>query len=128
MPHSKDKIESARRLRAEGRLLREIANELGIPLGTAAYWVRGVLPLNTQPQHPRKAEVLPVLERMYREGHPIPVIAKATGVAPTTLFDWRRELGLPKNKRTEYVTDELRARIAQKMSRDPDGSRTREAV
>jgi hypothetical protein len=37
------------------------------------------------------------------------------------LFDWRRELGLPKNRRSVYVTDELRERISKSTSRDPDG-------
>jgi transposase-like protein len=69
----------------------------------------------------RKAEVLPLLERLYREGRSIPDIARITGVPQPTLFDWRRELGLPKNRRTAYVTDELRARISKSASRDPDG-------
>lgn len=128
MHHPKDKIAAARQLRAVGKLLREIADALGVPLGTASYWARGVLPLHTQPSHPRKSEVLPVLERMYRTGHPITEISKVTGIAQGTLFDWRRQLGLPKNKRTTYVTDELRGRISRKLSRDPDGVRKAEAA
>jgi hypothetical protein len=37
------------------------------------------------------------------------------------LFDWRRELGLPKNSRAAYVTDEMREQISKSVSRDPDG-------
>lgn len=118
----------ARRLRAEGKKHREIAELLGVSVPTASQWTRGVLPLNKQAVDPRKAEALPILARMYRAGVPIPEIAKATGVPQGTLFDWRRELGLPKNKRTEYVTDELRLRISKKLSRDPDGVRKQEAA
>jgi transposase-like protein len=126
--HPKHFSDRARQLRAEGKRLREIAETLGAPMPTVAYWTRGVLPLNTQPVHPRKAEVLPILERMYREGHPISAIAKATGVPEGTLFDWRRELGLPKNKRSVYVTDAMREQVAKHFSRDPEGAKKREAA
>jgi len=64
--------------------------------------------------------VLPVLERLYKEGRSIGEIAAVTEVPASTLYDWRRELGLPRNKRSIYVTDELRRRISKALSRDPD--------
>jgi HNH endonuclease len=108
-------------MRREGKHHWEIASALGICAATASVWTRGILPHGKQPTDPRKAEVLPLLERLYREGRSIPDIARITGVPQPTLFDWRRELGLPRNRRTVYVTDELRARISKSGSRDPDG-------
>ncbi|MGH8199803.1 MAG: HNH endonuclease [Steroidobacteraceae bacterium] len=70
----------------------------------------------------RKAQVLPVLERLYGEGRSIPEIAGIAGVPSATLFDWRRELELQKNRRSSYVTAELRERMSKASSRDPDGS------
>jgi transposase-like protein len=115
------KIARAREMRLEGKRHREIASALGVSAETASVWTRGVLPRGKQPTDPRKAQVLPLLERLYREGRSIPDIALITGVPPTTLFDWRRELGLPKNSRATYVTDEMRERISKSVSRDPDG-------
>jgi transposase-like protein len=118
----------ARRLRAEGKKHREIAELLGVSVPTASQWTRGVLPLNKQAPDPRKAEALPVLIRMYCEGVAIPDIARHLGIPAPTLFDWRRELGLSKNKRSAYVTDALRQQISKKLSRDPDGSRKLEVA
>jgi transposase-like protein len=117
-----DKISLARSMRSEGKCLREIASALDISIATASTWTRGVLPYNRCAPDPRKQGVLPVLERLYREGHPITEIARITGMPQSTLFDWRRELALPKNPRAVYVTDELRRRIARSMSSDPDGA------
>lgn len=117
-----DKLSLARSLRSEGKYHREIASALGISIATASTWTRGILPYRKPPADPRKREVLPVLERLYRAGHPITEIARMTGVPQSTLFDWRRELVLPKNRRSIYVTDELRSRIATSMSSDPDGT------
>jgi transposase len=114
------KIAQAREMRREGKVHREIASALGVSMETASVWTRGVLPWGKQPVTQRKAETLPLLERLYREGRSIPEIACITGVPQTTLFDWRRELGLPKNRRAIYVTDELRDRISRAASRDPD--------
>ena len=116
------RIARARAMRQEGAFLAEIARVLGISQPTASAWTKGVLPPNKPAPDPRKAKVFPVLERLYREGRPISEISRITGVPQPTLFDWRRELGLPKNRRSVYVTDELRARISQASSRDPDGS------
>jgi len=110
----------ARAMRQEGMSTVEIARVLGISQATASAWVRGVLPPNRQAGTLRKAQVLPVLERLYREGYPIPAIARKTGIPASTLFDWRRELEVPKNRRSSYVTPELRERISKSASRDPD--------
>jgi hypothetical protein len=118
------KIARARDLRRDGKVHREIADALGICAATASLWTRGVLPHGRPPTDPRKAEVLPLLERLYREGRSIPEIARITGVPQPTLFDWRRELGLPRNRRTVYVTDELREGGAVRMAIGPFFSNT----
>ncbi len=116
------KIARAREMRRQGNVLRKIVGALGVSAATASEWTRGVLPHGRPPISRRKVEVLPILERLYREGHSIPDIARTTGVPQSTLFDWRRELGLPKNRRAVYVTDELRAQYSKSRNRDPDGA------
>jgi transposase-like protein len=108
-------------MRGAGKYHWEIASALGVSASTASVWTRGILPRCGHPSDRRKAEILPLLERLYREGYSIPEIARLTGVPQGTLFDWRRQLGLPKNRRSVYVTDELRERISKSASRDPDG-------
>lgn len=109
-------------------MLREISQALGVCEATASLWVRGVLPYNRPPVALRKEKVLPILERMYREGHPISEIAASTGVPAPTLFGWRHELRLPRNRRSVYVTEEIRRRTRAQFSRDPDGKLTAEAA
>ena len=70
----------------------------------------------------RKSQVLPLLEQLYREGRSIPEIARIIGVPASTLFEWRREFEVPKNRRSAYVTPEMRERTSHSASRDPDGS------
>jgi len=48
----------------------------------------------------RKSQVLPLLEQLYREGRSIPEIARIVGVPASTLFEWRREFEVPKNRRS----------------------------
>jgi hypothetical protein len=115
------KVAQAKELRRKGKLNREIAIALGVPVGTVLVWTKGVLPHRRPPVARRKAEVLPILERLYRQGRSVPEISRITGVPQPTLFDWRRELGLPKNYRAVYVTDALRDRISKAASRDPSG-------
>src|ERR1700733_8365749 len=105
-----EKIVLARQMRSEGRLLREIAQTLGVCIATASLWVRGILTFNRPPVDPRKEQVLPVLKRMYSEGRPISEVAAATGVPAPTLYGWRHELKLPRNRRSVYVTEEMRQR------------------
>lgn len=114
-------IVRARAMRQEGMRTGDIARTLGISLATASAWTKGVLAPNQQGRTSRKAQVLPVLQRLYSEGRSIPEIALITGVPASTLFDWRRELKVPKNRRSSYVTAELRERISKSASRDPDG-------
>jgi len=120
-------IALARRMRAEGRLNREIADALGICAATASVWTRGQFPYSTPPPSKRKAQLKPVMARLYRDGKSIPEIAAAIGVPAPTLYDWRRELGLPKNRRSAYVTQEMRDRTHLQFARDADGSLRREA-
>src|SRR5690606_31986106 len=122
------KIAEARRLRKQGLGLKEIAEAIGVSVPTASTYCLGVLPKGTVRPDPRKAEVWKRVEALYRQGTPISRIAEATGVPAPTLYEWRRKSGLPKNKRTAYVTDELRERIRRKMTIDPDGKLRRKAV
>jgi len=120
-----NKIAVARKMRADGRLTGEIAKALGVSQPTASAWTIGVLPYKTHGSPQRKKQVLPVLQRMYEEGIPISSI---TGIPAGTLYGWRLELGLPRNRRSVYVTDEIRQRSRAQFSRDPDGRLTAEAV
>ena len=128
MSQDREQVALARRLRGEGRLLRHIAEELGVCVGTASAWTRGVLPYGTPPQSMQKRQGLPLLKRLYREGQSIPEIAASTGIPATTLYDWRREIDLPRNRRSVYVTSEMRQRTHEQFTRDPDGALKREAV
>jgi len=125
----KDSVKAtlARQIRSEGRLLREIAQALGVSPATASLWTIGVLPYNKHPVDPIKRGVLPVLERMNRGGAPITEIAAIVGVSAQRLYGWRLELGVPRNRRTTYVTDEMRARTHEQFTRDPDGRLKAEA-
>jgi len=122
------KIALARKMRAEGRLTREIAVALEVSQPTASAWTIGILPHNRQGLTQRKKQVSPVLKRMYEEGIPITSIASITGIPAGTLYGWRIELGLPRNRRSLYVTDEIRQRSRAQFSRDPDGRLATEAA
>jgi hypothetical protein len=89
MSQDREQVALARRLRGEGRLLRHIAEELGVCVGTASAWTRGVLPYGTPPQSMQKREGLPLLKRLYREDQSIPEIAASTGIPATTLLQAR---------------------------------------
>jgi transposase-like protein len=115
-------------MRTEGRLTREIAVALGVSQPTASAWTIGILPHKRQGLIQRKRQVLPVLQRMYEEGIPITSIASITGIPPGTLYGWRIELGLPRNRRSVYVTAEIRQRSRAQFSRDLDGRLATEAA
>ena len=123
-----EKVALACRMRSEGLPHREIAATLGISQQTASAWTRGVLPHGRQSADPRKLKALPILTQMYGEGKSIPEIAAATRISASTLFDWRRELGLPKNRRSAYVTAEMRERTRRQFARDSDGVLKAEAA
>jgi len=59
---------------------------------------------------------------MYRDGKSITEIAASTGIPAPTLYDWRRELELPRNRRSAYVTSEMRERTRRQFARDSDGA------
>jgi transposase len=122
MVRDHEKAALARSMRSEGVLLREIAEALEVSAATVSLRVRGVLPHNRRPCDPRKITMLPTLARMYQEGRSIPEIAASTGIPATTLYDWRRELELPRNSRSAYVTSEMRELSRKQFSRDPDGA------
>lgn len=117
----KERIARARELRRQGRLLREIAAAIGVSLHTASLYCKGVMPPWKNGDDPRKAEVLPLLRALYAAGRPVSAIAELTGVPAPTLYDWRRELGLPKNSRAAYVDDALRQRVSEQFSKDLTG-------
>jgi len=123
-----EKVILACRMRSEGRLQREIAAAAGVSVPTASQWTRGVLPSHRRPRDLRKLQALPVLARMYRDGKSITEIAASTGIPAPTLYDWRRELELPRNRRSAYVTSEMRERTRRQFARDADGALRIEAV
>lgn len=122
------KVIAARRLREEGKALKDIAAALEISVATASVYCQGVFPKGTVRPDPRKATVWAQVEEWYRQAVPISEIAKRTGIPAPTLYDWRRQTGLEKNKRSAYVTDELRERIRKKMTVDSDGVMRKEAI
>lgn len=85
----------------------------------------------------RDLEKVILARRMRSEGRLQREIAEASGVSvPTaghgipapTLYDWRRELELPRNRRSAYVTSEMRERTRRQFARDSDGALRIEAV
>jgi len=122
------KIALARKLRTEGRLTREIGEALGISQPTASAWTIGVLPHKTHAVPQTKKQMLQTLHRLYEEGIPITRIASVTGIPAGTLYGWRLQLGLPRNRRSVYVTDEIRQRSRAQFSRDSDGRLAAEAA
>lgn len=123
-----EKLALARRMRSEGSPQHEIAAACGICQSTASLWTRGVLPYGRRRADSRKLKVLPVLAQMYREGRSVSEVAAATGIPASTLFDWRRELEIPRNRRSAYVTTEMRERTRKQFARDLDGSLKQEAA
>jgi transposase-like protein len=117
----KGNIRRAKQLRRQGKLLREIASELNISVATASVYCEGILPKGKIAENAERRQQKELVARLYQDGVPIPAIAKVVGIPATTLFDWRRQLGLKRNSRRTYVTEELRNRIRAKLSQDPDG-------
>jgi len=122
------KIAAARRLRSQGETLKQIAESVGVSVATASVYCRGVLPKGTPQQDPRKAQCIKLLREFYTQGVPISELAEQTGVPASTLYDWRRGYGIPKNSRSVYMNDELREQIRRRMTADPDGSLSEKAV
>lgn len=108
-------------MRQQGKLLREIASDLDISVATASVYCQGVLPKGKIAESQERRRQKELVAKLYQSGMPIPVIAKTIGIPPTTLFDWRRELGLKRNSRQAYVTEKLRRKIRAKLSRDQEG-------
>lgn len=122
------KIKYAKELRQQGMRLREIADVIGVSVATASLYCKGVMPLGKNAADPRKAEIFPLLKALYLSGKPVPEIAAITGLPASTLYDWRRELGLRRNSREIYVNEELRQRIARKREKDSSGKLKQRAV
>lgn len=123
-----EKIGEANRLRREGARLKEIANSLGVSIATASLYCRGVFPRGRPPPDPRKANSVKIVRELYPKGVPVTEIASRIGIPITTLYDWMREAGISRNSRRVYVTEDLRERIRQKTSKDPDGILREEAA
>lgn len=128
MRRGAQKVAEARKLRKQGLGLKEIAEVIGVSVPTVSTYCTGVLPKGTVRPDPRKAEAWKQVEVLYRQGVPITRIAEATGIPAPTLYDWRRQSGLKKNKRSTYVTDDLRERIRKKMTIDSDGKLRKKAI
>lgn len=123
-----DKQDQARLLRQQGKYLREIADILDISAASASAYCRGVLLKGKHPLTSEKRSIGIALSKLYKQGMSIPMIAEAVKIPASTLYDWRRELGIERNSRSRYVTNDLRKRISQKLSRDPTGAMRAEAV
>ena len=122
MPDGKaGKVSEARRLRRQGLALKEIAAAMGISIATASTYCRGVLPKGKNSPDPRKRLLGDEVKQLYESGVSIPEIARRLKIPAPTLFDWRREMDLKRNSRRTYVSEELRRKISDKMSRDQEG-------
>lgn len=122
-----EKKEKAKRLRKQGRHLKEIASLLDVSVATASLYCRGVLPPGTPPSDPRKVKSLEIIRELYPQGVPVTEIAERIGVPASTLYDWIGEAAIPRNSRQVYVTDELREQVRQKNTTDPQGVFRKEA-
>lgn len=122
------KRKQARELRAQGKTYSDIGQQLGVPLSTVAGWCKDVKEKRWHPGRQRKERLLPKVIELYSKGISIPRIAEVLQIPAPTLHEWYRDSGLPKNKRTAYVTDDLRERIRRKMTVDPDGKLRKKAV
>lgn len=124
-----DTIEEARRLRRKGLRLAEIAEKLGVSVATASLYCRGVLPKGIPGDAgTARRRLRSRVAELYAAGTPIPEIARRLGVPASTVFDWRRQWGLERNSRAVYVTDELRERLRQGVTKDPQGRLASKAV
>lgn len=126
--HKDVRRKKARALRKQGMALKEIAERLGIGMSTAFQDCVGVLPKGANKLDLRREKLMPQFSKLYQQGMAIPKIAEILDVPAPTLFDWRKKAGLEKNKRSAYVTDELRERISRKLTVDPDGVMRKEAI
>ena len=121
MSRPNDRKAEARKLRREGKGLKEIAGQIGVSVATASLYCRDVLPKGKNSPDPRKRVVVEQVRTLYAGGMPIPEIARRLQIPAGTLYDWRREMGLKRNSRRVYVSDALRRKISDKMSRDQEG-------
>ncbi len=118
----------ARKLRATGMPIKDIATRLGVSISTAHGDCAGVLPKGADRLDMRRQDLLPAFVRLYSAGIPVPEIAQRLGVPATTLYDWRRRSGVSRNSRAMYVTDALRKQLQRKLTVDPDGTLRKRAV
>jgi transposase len=123
-----ERRKKARELRSQGYALKNIAEALNVSLSTASQYCRNVLPKWKNAEDARKRNLKHEMKRLYSRGISIPELADWFDIPVTTLYDWRRELGIKRNARSVYVTDELRNRISEKMSRDKSGELTLKAA
>lgn len=122
MPDIKSgKVSKARALRRRGLSLKEIAGKVGVSVATASVYCQGVLPKGKNSPDPRKRAFGDEVKKLYASGVSIPEIARRLRIPAPTLFDWRRQMDLKRNSRRTYVSDELRRKISDKMSRDREG-------
>jgi transposase-like protein len=123
-----ERREKARQLREAGKTLKEIAEDINVSLSSASLYCKGVLPRGKHPQHPRKWHNMDKLREMYSAGVAIPQIATAIGVPAPTLYEWRHEMGLRRNNRSLYMTEEMRKHLSHKLTRDKTGELRLKAV
>jgi transposase len=123
-----ERIAKARKLRARGYRLKDIAKDLGVSLATARSYCKGILPKNACAVSEEKQALMARFAKYYAACLSVPEISPKIGVPASTLYDWRRELGLPKNSRAMYFTEEMRTHLSRLNSRDQDGRLKAEAI
>lgn len=122
------KIEEAKRLRREGWTLARIAAHLGVSLSSAARYSTDRNDVRPHPRQEVFEELAPRLRELYEVGAPSTSIARELGVSVVTACDWMKRLGLKRRPRTIFVTDSIRQQAREQFSKDPDGSKAREAA
>lgn len=120
--------QEARRLRAAGVPLKEIASKLGISASVACVYCKGVLAKYGRAKYADRTLLIENFTARYHQGIPVPAIARQMHIPATTLFGWRRSAEIQKNSRTKYVTEELRKKIGNKLTVDRDGKLRAEAI
>jgi transposase len=123
-----ERRDKAKELRRAGHTLKEIAAELNVCIATASTYCKGVLPKWKNGPGLIKRQHAEKVKAMYRAGVPIPQIARELGIPAATLYDWRREFGVPRNSRSVYMTEAMRSHLSHTMSRDKTGELRLKAV
>lgn len=100
-----EKMPVIKRLRAEGKTLKEISRELDVPYATLYMWLRIEEEGKTgnSKVHPNKEELIPKILKMREEGKTGAEIAKELNIPEGTIWYW---LYVEKNKKQQAQESE----------------------